>query len=119
MDGERVLRIVEWKYWHTYTPADQAKLRFCNAGVYAARRGLLLEYLDRLSRQPHHVRKQRGDEWVTIEEYFLTDLVELMSRDGLPVGWALAEEEEVTGVDTPEALQAVQMRYREQLTGGR
>ena len=118
MDGERVLRIVEWKYWHTFAPAVQARLHLCNAGVYAARRAVLLDYLDRLARQPHHVRKQRGEEWVTIEEYFLTDLVELMGRDGLPVGWTLAEEEEVTGVDTPEALQAVQVRYREQLTGG-
>lgn len=119
MDGEHVLRIVEWKYWHAYPPDAQARLRFCNAGVYAVRRTVLLEYMDRLARQPHHVRKQRGDEWVTVEEYFLTDLVELMSRDGLPVGWVLADEEEVTGVDTPEALQTVQARYREHLTAGR
>lgn len=119
MDGERVLRIVEWKYWHTYALADQARLRFCNAGVYAARRAVLLEYLDHLARHPHHVRKQREDEWVTIEEYFLTDLVELMSRDGLQVGCVLTGEEEVTGVDTPEALRAVQERYQERLLRSR
>ncbi len=113
MDGERVLRIVEWKYWHTYSPAQKAGLRFCNAGVYAARRSTLLTYLDRLAHQPHVVQKQQGDEWVTIKEYFLTDLVELMSTDGLPVGWVLAPEDEVTGVDTPEALQVVQKHYLE------
>jgi bifunctional N-acetylglucosamine-1-phosphate-uridyltransferase/glucosamine-1-phosphate-acetyltransferase GlmU-like protein len=113
MDGERVLRIVEWKYWHAYSPDLQAKLRYCNAGVYAAQRSVLLDYLDRLAGQPHPVRKQQGDRWVTIEEYFLTDLVELMSNDGLPIGWVLAQEEEVTGVDTPEALHAVQMRYQQ------
>jgi bifunctional UDP-N-acetylglucosamine pyrophosphorylase / glucosamine-1-phosphate N-acetyltransferase len=113
MDGERVLRIVEWKYWHTYSAERQAALKFCNAGVYAARRSVLVEYLDRLAGQPHHVRKQRGDGWVTVEEYFLTDLVELMSSKGLPIGWVLAEEEEVTGVDTPEALRAVQKRYQQ------
>lgn len=112
MDGERVLRIVEWKYWHTYAPDEQAGLRFCNAGVYAARRSVLLEYMVHLANQPHRVQKQRGDEWVIVEEYFLTDLVELMSRDQLEIGWVLAEEEEVTGVDTPEALQTVQMRYQ-------
>jgi bifunctional UDP-N-acetylglucosamine pyrophosphorylase / glucosamine-1-phosphate N-acetyltransferase len=119
MDGERVLRIVEWKYWRTYAPDRQAQLRFCNAGVYAARRSVLLHYLDRLAGQPHQVKKQRGDEWVIVEEYFLTDLVELMRGDGLSVGWNLAGEEEVTGVDTPEVLQTVQMRYREMLAGGR
>ena len=68
---------------------------------------------------PHQVKKQRGDEWVIVEEYFLTDLVELMGGDGLSVGWDLAEEEEVTGVDTPEVLQTVQMRYREMLAASR
>jgi len=69
--------------------------------------------MEHLARQPHHVRKQRDGAWVAVEEYFLTDLVELMSRDGLPVGWVPADEVEVTGVDTPEALQTVQSRYRQ------
>jgi bifunctional UDP-N-acetylglucosamine pyrophosphorylase/glucosamine-1-phosphate N-acetyltransferase len=118
MDGERVLRIVEWKYWRTYTPDRQARLRFCNAGVYAAQRPVLLNYLDHLANQPHLVQKQQGEEWVTIKEYFLTDLVELMSNNGLPNGWVLAPEEEVTGVDTPEALQAVQMYYQKIVNSG-
>jgi bifunctional UDP-N-acetylglucosamine pyrophosphorylase / glucosamine-1-phosphate N-acetyltransferase len=113
MDGENVLRIVEWKYWHGYSSDKQAKLRFCNAGVYALRRSVLLRYLDRLADQPHQVQKQQGKEWMTIQEYFLTDLVELMSNDGLSTGWVLAGEEEVGGVDTPEALQKVQMYYQE------
>jgi bifunctional UDP-N-acetylglucosamine pyrophosphorylase / glucosamine-1-phosphate N-acetyltransferase len=114
MEGAHVLRIVEWKYWHTYSQERQAGLRFCNAGVYAARRPVLVEYLDHLAGRPHHVTKQQGDQWVTIKEYFLTDLVELMSGKGLSIGWVLADEEEVTGVDTPEALQAVQQRYLQQ-----
>ena len=60
---------------------------------------------------PTLCKSSRVIERVTIKEYFLTDLVELMSNDGLPVGWVLAPEEEVTGVDTPEALQAVQKQY--------
>ena len=111
MEEGRVLRIVEWKYWHAFPSERQAALRFCNAGVYAARRAVLLEYISRLARQPHHVQKQRGDEWITIEEYFLTDLIEMMSMDHLPIGVILAPEEEVIGVDTPEALTQAQMHY--------
>lgn len=113
IDEERVLRIVEWKYWHTYSREQQARLRYCNAGVYAAQRSALIEYLDHLAKQPHLVSKQQGNEWVTIKEYFLTDLVEIMSSNDLPVGWVLAEEGEVAGVDTPEALATVQRRYME------
>jgi bifunctional UDP-N-acetylglucosamine pyrophosphorylase / glucosamine-1-phosphate N-acetyltransferase len=111
MDGARVLRIVEWKYWSAYPPERQESLRFCNAGVYAVRRHSLLKYLGRLSSQPHRVRKQRGDAWVTIEEYFLTDLVEMMGGDGLPIGLVVVEADEVVGVDTPDALRFVQGRY--------
>jgi len=117
MDGEKVLRIIEWKYWHTYSAERQARLRFCNAGVYAVERSVLLRYLDRLADQPHHVQKLQGKEWVSIQEYFLTDLVELMSNDGVSIGWVLAPEAEVGGVDTPEALQAVQMHYQELVVG--
>ncbi len=111
LEGERVLRIVEWKYWSAYPAERQAGLRVCNAGVYAARREALLRYLDLLAGRPHLVRKQRDGEWVTIEEYFLTDLVEWMSRDGLPVGLVVCDPDEVVGVDTPDALRFVQERY--------
>jgi len=111
MEGSRVLRIVEWKYWRSFSSRRMSCLRFCNAGVYAAEREVLLRYLDRLAQQPHRVEKERGGRLVTIEEYFLTDLVELMSSDDLRVGVVLASEEEVSGVDTPEALRLVQARY--------
>lgn len=111
MDGHRVLGIVEWKYWREYPPERRAALRFCNAGVYAARRDALLPYLERLASRPHTVRKQRGQEWVTLQEYFLTDLVEMMNEDGLNVGMVEAPESEVTGVDTPEALEQVQGEF--------
>jgi bifunctional N-acetylglucosamine-1-phosphate-uridyltransferase/glucosamine-1-phosphate-acetyltransferase GlmU-like protein len=72
-------------------------------------------YLERLAAHPHSVRKQRGDVWETIEEYFLTDLVEMMSADGIRVGYGVAAEDEVMGVDTPEALRAAQRCYAERL----
>ncbi len=113
MEGERPLRIVEWKYWKDYAPERRSKLLYCNAGVYAAKRPVLLEYLDRLAGMPHRVKKQRGDQWVELEEYFLTDIVEMASGDGLSIGIVLAPEEEVMGVDTPEALEQAQRRYAE------
>ncbi|HBZ55844.1 MAG TPA: MobA-like NTP transferase domain containing protein [Syntrophobacteraceae bacterium] len=119
--GDQVERITEWKYWREYPAERQARLRWCNAGVYAARRATLGTYLERLARRPHHVKKRRDDQWVTVEEYFLTDLVELLTLDGLGVGLAMAAEEEVMGVDTPEALiraQAVYALRRKNVPGG-
>ena len=113
----QVLRITEWKYWRDYPAERQAQLRWSNAGVYAARRQALLQLLERLAQRPHHVEKQRGKELVTIDEYFLTDLVELMSGAGLGVGFVVATEEEVMGVDTPEALRRAQAIYVQRLSG--
>lgn len=43
------------------------------------------------------------------EEYFITDLVELMANDGLTVGFTVTEEEqEVMGIDTIEDLMLAQ-----------
>jgi bifunctional UDP-N-acetylglucosamine pyrophosphorylase / glucosamine-1-phosphate N-acetyltransferase len=117
MEGDRVARIVEWKYWSTYPPSRLAGLKYCNAGVYAAGREMLLRYMTRLASAPHCVRKQREDRWVEIEEYFLTDLVELICNDGLTVALVEASEEEVVGVDTPDALKYVQEQYAKRAAG--
>src|SRR5208337_3966790 len=108
MEGQQVTRIVEWKYWKDFPLERQKRLRYCNAGVYAAKKTTLLNCMDQLEKRPHDVMKQHDGQWVAIKEYFLTDIVEMMSRDGLPVGITLASEEEVIGVDTPESLAAVQ-----------
>jgi bifunctional N-acetylglucosamine-1-phosphate-uridyltransferase/glucosamine-1-phosphate-acetyltransferase GlmU-like protein len=112
MEGERVTGIVEWKYWKDFPEERQSRLRHCNAGVYAAGKSTLLGCMDRMEKRPHEVRKQQNGDWVTIREYFLTDLAEMMNEDGLPVGMALAPEHEVVGVDTPESLETVQRLYR-------
>lgn len=115
IDGDRVVRIVEWKYWKDFPEEELSRLRFCNAGVYSVRRRQLLPCLDRLEATPHRVLKQRGDQWVEIQEYFLTDLVEIMGRDGLAVAMVVVDEDEVIGVDTPESLRRVQALF----AGGR
>lgn len=111
VDEDRALRIVEWKYWKDYPAERRNALRFCNAGVYAAERSVLLQVLHRLQSSPHIVTKQRGEQWLEIKEYFLTDLVEFLSKDGMDVGMVIVEEDEVIGVDTPEALERVQSEY--------
>ncbi len=113
IEGGRVSRIVEWKYWKDFSPERQRNLRYCNAGVYAARRTVLLEYMDELQNRPHEVRKTREGKEVSIREYFLTDLVEMMYGRGLKVGMISVPGQEVIGVDTPESLEAVQRLYRQ------
>lgn len=110
-DGERVMEIVEWKYWKDYSAERQSRLKYCNAGVYAARKPALLKYMDLMARRPHEVRKQVNGQWVTIEEYFLTDLAELMNRDGLLVGMTSAPARETMGVDSPESLRTAHELY--------
>lgn len=107
---KRVQRIVEWQYWRTMEGHMQQAP--CNAGVYAVDRTALLDGLEALARRPHEVRKQRNGQWVLIQEYFLTDLVEIFNAKGLTVTFTMAEPWEVMGVDTPEALAEVQRIYR-------
>ncbi len=112
MEGHRALRIVEWKYWsQEKDPEKLGRLKYCNAGVYGARKESLLYGMEELEKHPHEVQKERDGRWVTIREYFLTDLVEFLNRANRSVGVCLAEEEEVMGVDTPEALRRAQELY--------
>ncbi len=110
-DGDRVRGVVEWKYWKDFSPERLSGLRYCNAGVYAARRMTLLRYMDRMAERPHEVRKLCNGDWLTIKEYFLTDLAEMMNCDGLPVAMTPTSEEEAMGVDSPESLMIVQKLY--------
>jgi len=111
MESERVTGIVEWKYWKDFPEERLSRLKYCNAGVYAAGKATLLKYMDLMEQRPHEVSKQQNGEWVTIKEYFLTDLAEMMDKDGLLAGMTTAAEEEVSGVDTPQSLEAAQKLY--------
>lgn len=109
MDEMGVKRIIEWKYWKDYSEERQRQLQICNSGIYAAGRTNLLHYLRILEKRPHTVRKERDGKMVEIEEYFITDLVELMDEDGLKVGCVVVEDEnEVMGVDDLPSLMKAQ-----------
>jgi bifunctional UDP-N-acetylglucosamine pyrophosphorylase / glucosamine-1-phosphate N-acetyltransferase len=112
IQDQKVRKIIEWKYWHTLPQKKQALLGHFNAGIYAARREDLLKYIPRLTSRPHTVIKERKGKQVKLEEFFITDLVEIMEKDRCPVGFALArDEEEVMGVDDLDSLIKVQQVY--------
>ena len=110
-EGGLVTRITEWTCWREYPRERQEALSLCNAGVYAARRAELLPALADLAARPHTVEKLREGRMRAVREYFLTDIVEILGARGFPVVTVTADEEEVSGVDTPEALALAQERY--------
>ena len=113
-EGDEVHRIIEWKYWKDYPKEKQDALRICNSGIYAARKQDLLQYLSVLASNPQRVRKEIDGKVVEFEEFFITDLVEYMARDGLSIGCIIATDEaEMMGVDDLGALITAQQIYRE------
>jgi len=111
-NGNQVKKITEWKYWKKYPEKRQQELQIYNSGIYAAKKEVLLRYLPVLASRPHLVEKEVNGRLSSVKEYFITDLIEYMHDDGLPVGYILAEdEEEVMGVDDLAALTRAQEIY--------
>ena len=114
MDGNKVRRIIEWQYWKRYSKEIQRQSEICNAGIYAVRKNDLIRYLPILEKRPHTVLKERNGKMVEVEEFFITDLVELMYEDGLKVGYVITEDEnEVMGVDDLSSLIKAQKIFKE------
>jgi len=105
---DQVSKIIEWKYWKTYAREKQEALQICNSGIYAVKKNDLLRYLPILASKPHIVQKEINGTTTNVEEFFITDIVEYMRQDGLPVGYVLGDENEVMGVDDLAALERVQ-----------
>jgi len=109
IENGTVKRIIEWAYWNEFPREIQRGFEICNSGIYAAKRSTVLEYFDRLKEKPHRVKKARAGKMVTVEEYFITDLIQLLHDDGFRVGFTIAEQEqEVMGIDTLEDLMLAQ-----------
>ena len=108
----KVKKITEWKYWKDYPEKRQKRLTVCNSGIYAARRKVLAHYLPILASRPQIVQKEVDGRMTDIKEYFFTDLIEFMVKDGRPVGYHVVEDEfETMGVDDVPALEKAQVIY--------
>jgi bifunctional UDP-N-acetylglucosamine pyrophosphorylase/glucosamine-1-phosphate N-acetyltransferase len=113
IEGDRVQRIIEWKYWKNYPKEIQEELKICNSGIYAARKKVLLPYLAILESRPQIVEKEIDGTLVEFEEFFITDLIEYMSADNMAVGYTIAENPvEMMGVDDLSALAKAQSIFR-------
>jgi bifunctional UDP-N-acetylglucosamine pyrophosphorylase / glucosamine-1-phosphate N-acetyltransferase len=108
VEGSQVRKITEWKYWREYPGNIQDGLKICNSGIYAVNREDLIRYLPILASRPHIVQKQINGVMTDVEEFFITDIVEYMCDDGLPVGYVVGDEDEVMGVDDLPALERAQ-----------
>lgn len=113
IEDEKVRKITEWKFWKEYPAEVQSSLTICNSGIYALTKAALTHYLPILASRPQVVHKEIDGQMTAIEEFFITDLVEYMVRDGKPVGYLVADDEtETMGVDDGEALARAQSIFR-------
>ena len=111
IEGEQVKKITEWKYWKAYSQEKQRQIQICNSGIYAAQTDTLLHYISILAARPHRVQKEIRGKLTSVEEFFMTDLVEYMCDDGLSVGHVIGTEDEVMGVDDLSAIIKAQALY--------
>jgi len=112
LEGDRVRKIIEWRYWSAYTEAVKETLDICNSGICAARRDEVLRYIPVLASRPHSIQKEIGGKLVEVEEFFLTDLMEYMDEGGVEIGYEVAEEIQVMGIDDLDALKKAQDIFR-------
>ncbi len=112
IESDKVQKITEWKYWKAYPAEIQKALTICNSGIYAVTRQALSTYLPILESRPQIVHKEVEGQMTAIEEYFITDLIEYMVKEGRSVGYHVASDEtETMGVDDVDALQKAQAIY--------
>ena len=113
IQGDRVRKITEWKYWKDYSLEKQAALTICNSGIYAVKKSALEKYLPVMASRPQVVHKEINGKITALEEFFITDLIEYMVDDGQPVGYLLAKDNsETMGIDDHAALQKAQAIFK-------
>ena len=113
IEAGKVRKITEWKYWRDYPPDRQDSLTVCNSGIYAVRRSALADYLPILASRPQIVQKQVNGRMTDIEEFFFTDLIEFMVKDGKRVGYHVVDDEfETMGIDDVAALKKAQALFQ-------
>ena len=86
--------------------------------AFDTRKNNLIQYLHILGKRPHTVSKERDGKLLEVEEFFITDLVELMNKDGLKIGYVIAgDEDEVMGIDDLPSLIKAQGIFKRGLSG--
>jgi bifunctional UDP-N-acetylglucosamine pyrophosphorylase/glucosamine-1-phosphate N-acetyltransferase len=96
-DGDRLLAIRE----HKDASEAERRIGLCNACILAFRAPVFRQLIDKV--QPNNAQG----------EYYLTDLVELANAAGYTVGYALAPEADVLGVNDRSQLARAEALFQE------
>lgn len=96
-EGDRLLAIRE----HKDASEEERRIGLCNACVLAFRAGVFRDLIGRV--EPNNAQG----------EYYLTDLVELANAAGHKVGYAVAPEENVLGVNDRAQLARAEALFQE------
>ena len=96
MEGDRLLRIVEYKD----ATEEERQIRFTNSGLLACDAGVLFELIEELSND-----NASG-------EYYLTEVAELANGRGLSVTAVKCDEAETLGVDSRTDLAAADAAFQ-------
>jgi bifunctional UDP-N-acetylglucosamine pyrophosphorylase/glucosamine-1-phosphate N-acetyltransferase len=96
-DGDRLLAIRE----HKDATPEERKIGLCNACILAFRAEVFRSLIDEI--KPNNAQG----------EYYLTDLVELANAAGHKVGYAVAPELDVMGVNDRVQLARAEMQFQE------
>lgn len=95
--GGQITQIIE----HKNATSEQQKITFCNSGIMLFAPGIITKFLPQIKPQPHN------------GEYYLTDMVEIISNAGLKAICLEVSEAEALGVNTQDELKIARMQYEE------
>jgi len=96
-DGERLLAIRE----HKDATEDERRIGLCNACILAFRAEVFRELIDRIG-----TSNAQG-------EFYITDMVELANAAGYRVGYGIAPEHDVMGVNDRSQLARAEAQFQE------
>lgn len=95
-DGDRLMAIRE----HKDASEAELQIKLCNACILAFKADVFRALIDRV------------DDKNAQGEFYLTDLVELANAEGLAVGYAIAPEEDVMGVNDRAQLALAETEFQ-------
>lgn len=117
-ETDRLIDIVEWKYWKDWGYDQIQRHKICNAGIYSFKKHVILKLLPELQNSPHEVIKEIEGRLISFKEYFITDIIKIANSKNYKVGYTLATNpDEVMGVDDLEALKKIQKLYLDSFEG--